>query len=310
MTGTECENSLDANVTCLPCTIMTAMLRSSGECPLPIWPAVLVAGDALDDDFDLEGGSDSEGSGASASDDSGPPAAKASLQQRREARAAGSHPLQKSFRAAAAELLQKHGVRPAVQAVDASDDDVGPSSSDEEEEQDTSDNDSDASSSDDQGAAGGSGEQGSGEDDAVGSADGHIPAAVSSSSDSEGSPGSSGAPDQHLAGGLEAIQRAGAQAAPRRLAALQRTAGGRAPHELQQPTLIPEDPIAQAVQRIPETHAEFAAAVAGLNATQLQQAVHEIRTRHAAALAAEHRHKLQVCLRALVPCAERTSSNL
>ena len=93
--------------------------------------ASLSAGDALEDDFELDSdpgsgpsdASDEEGSGAesagdeSAEDDSADEDAaplkhmKGTLQERRQARAAGKHPLQHSFRAAAASLLAKHGIK-------------------------------------------------------------------------------------------------------------------------------------------------------------------------------------------------------
>ena len=95
--------------------------------------ASLSADDALEDNFELDSNpgsgpsdaqaSDEEGSGAesagdeSAEDDSAEEDAaplkhmKGTLQERRQARAAGKHPLQHSFRAAAASLLAKHGIK-------------------------------------------------------------------------------------------------------------------------------------------------------------------------------------------------------
>ena len=79
------------------------------------------AGDALEDDWGLEA-SDmdaSEGDGEDGEDtgedsDAGDPPKRmkgSTLEQRQQARAAGSHPLQASFREAAASLLAKHGIQ-------------------------------------------------------------------------------------------------------------------------------------------------------------------------------------------------------
>ncbi len=88
------------------------------------------AGDALEDDFDLGSGSESEaGSQGDMSDGSededsfevamAKKAAKpkTKLEARRAARAAGDHELNAGLRAASAKLLQKHGLKPTAQSL-------------------------------------------------------------------------------------------------------------------------------------------------------------------------------------------------
>ena len=92
--------------------------------PAHLHVEALPAGDALEEDFGLGPSDGSEGSDLGSADglsegegpDSPEPGAakrakRGTLQQRRQARAAGAHPLQASFRAAAASLLAKHGLQ-------------------------------------------------------------------------------------------------------------------------------------------------------------------------------------------------------
>ncbi len=73
-----------------------------------------LAGDALEDEFELSGGSGSEEEDDE--DDEGGAGGRlpSGLEARRAERAAGDHPLQRSFREASAVLLAKYGVSGAL----------------------------------------------------------------------------------------------------------------------------------------------------------------------------------------------------
>ena len=67
-------------------------------------------GDALDENFELSGDEEDDEEGSAEDGDSEGDAELNATDAKRAAQAAGDHPLQQNFQAAASELLKKYGV--------------------------------------------------------------------------------------------------------------------------------------------------------------------------------------------------------
>ncbi|WIA18434.1 hypothetical protein OEZ85_009894 [Tetradesmus obliquus] len=210
------------------------------------------SGDDLDENFAL---SDEEDEGEDDSEDAD---GGSGLGARRQAAAAGDHPLQKAFRQAAAKLAAKYGVEAAAAGSgDESDDDEGEEGEEGEE---------------------GSSEEGEGEqseDEEAGTASGGEEAG-DNSDDAEQQGAGSGSDDEQEA--------ADAAAAPK----LQQKQQQQQQQQLDGPLDLSYTPA------VPESYAEFAALVGGRPAQQLALAVQRIRVYNAAALATDSKRKLQV----------------
>lgn len=222
---------------------------------------LLSPGDALDDNVALsdddegeQGTSDSDGD-----DEAAAAAATNALEARRQAAAAGDHPLQKAFRLAAAKLAAKHGVEVEEQA-----------DSDDEDDEDPSDED-------DEGGAGVSGDDNA--DDAAAAASGDD--SSSSSSEDEDQQMQQAEQLDHPTKKLKQQQKQQTEAA----AGVNKS--------LQSPAV--DGPLDLSfTPPVPETHREFLSLVGGRPADELQLAIQRIRTFNAAAMATDNKRKLQV----------------
>jgi nucleolar protein 14 len=216
------------------------------------------AGDDLDENFALseeedEHEDDSEEDGGTA------------LDARRQAAAAGDHPLQKAFRQAAAKLAAKYGVEAAGAEGDDSEEDEGEESSGSEEGEGEEEESEGAEAA---AAAGSEGEEEGEDEDA-------------SEEGSEG--GSSSSEDED-----EQQEAAAAAAGIKQQQNKQQQKQKQQEQQLEGPLDLSYTP------PVPESYAEFAALVDGRPVEQLQLAVQRIRVFNAAALATDSKRKLQV----------------
>lgn len=222
---------------------------------------LLSPGDALDDNVALSDDEGEQGTSDSDADDEAAAAvATNALEARRQAAAAGDHPLQKAFRLAAAKLAAKHGM--------------------EVEEQTDSDdeNDEDPSDEDDEGGAGISGDDDA--DDAAAAASGDD--SSSSSSEDEDQQMQQAEQLEHPTKKLKQQQKQQTEAA---------AAGDN--KSLQSPAV--DGPLDLSfTPPVPETYQEFLSLVGGRPADELQLAIQRIRTFNAAAMATDNKRKLQV----------------
>ena len=224
-----------------------------------------VSGDALEDDFEAGSGSSKEdgGDGEEGGSDDGRGGLSA-LDTRRQARAAGHHPLQESFKAASAALLAKYGQKAGNLPL-AEDEEVAEGSEGEED------------------GPGSSGSKEEGE----------------SGSEEEKKPGSSGEEEEESSSGQEDSEEPPAQtkqqaAEPKqpqqqqpRAAAGANLAGGFALD-------LPYTP------SLPASYEELAAAAAGLGPRDLGELVRRMRVCHLAQLSTDNRKSAQLLYGLLV----------
>jgi hypothetical protein len=241
------------------CTIPASLLILL--CHLP-------AGDDLDENFALPDEEDEGEDGSELGSDEGGNA----LDARRQAAAAGDHPLQKAFRQAAAKLAAKYGVEAAAGPGEegGSSEEEG-SDGDDEAGEGGSDSDSDSEAHSEEGSEEDEqleGLQDEGEEDESGSDaasdDNKQESDDASSSDEEGKPKTAAAAKQQK---------------PKQ----------------QQPEQQLDGPLDLSyTPPVPESYAEFAALVGGRPAEQLELAVQRIRVYNAATLGTDNKRKLQV----------------
>jgi hypothetical protein len=223
----------------------------------------------LGENFDL---SDGEGeSSEGGSDDGAAVTAANALEARRQAAAAGDHPLQQAFRDAAARLAAKHGVEVPQQedhSEDEGEDEGEDGSEGEREEGSEGDSDAELGSEQQEGAEEGSGsEEGS---------ESEQPESESADADNDQQQQQE---EQvpHPTKALKQQQRQQQQEPSSKAAAV----------ELEGPLDLSFTPA------VPETYQEFVGLVGGRPAGQLLLAIQRIRTFNKAALATDSKRKLQ-----------------
>ncbi|KXZ52129.1 hypothetical protein GPECTOR_10g758 [Gonium pectorale] len=223
------------------------------------------SGDALGDDFDSEGAGDSEEADEGEDEEGGKGGGGPSaLDERRMRAAAGDHPLQESFRAAAAALAAKYGVaapqNPYLQ-------EEGEDDEEEEGEEGESDEDEEG-----EGAESGSGE---GEEAGVSGSGG------GEDEEEEGEGGSEDEDEDEQGSAANGAKAAAPQ--PKRAA----TAAASPAAPLDGPLDLPY------TISLPSSYADFAALVRGRPSDQLAAAISRIRAFNAVALATDNKRKLQ-----------------
>jgi nucleolar protein 14 len=236
-------------------------------------PHSLPAGDDLDENFAL---SDEEDEGEDDSEDDGD--LGSALDARRQAAAAGDHPLQKAFRQAAAKLAAKYGVEAA-----GAEEQEGESDEDDGKEGEEGSDEDGSEESDEGEAAAGTGSEGEadeGEEAAGTGSEGEADEGEEASDASEDAAAEQQGEDSSSS---EEEQEAAAAAAPKQQ------------QKQRQPEQLLDGPLDLSyTPPVPESYAEFAALVGGRPAQQLELAVQRIRVYNAAALATDSKRKLQV----------------
>lgn len=258
-------------------------------------------GDALGENYALSDGDggDSDSEGADSQGEDGGGTAANALEARRQAAAAGGHPLQQAFREAAARLAAKHGVEvPVTQR--------GEGDSDSEDEGET--DSEDAEGAEEEGGSSDDAAEEGGEEAAVGGSWKRAKAAAAAEREGEeeeeqGIAGSSGSEEGESGDeGSDSEQQKGEEqeeeAAPHPTKALKRqqqAAAGSKPAAAAAAAAELEGPLDLSfTPAVPESYQEFAALVGGRPAEQLGLAIQRIRTFNAAALATDSKRKLQV----------------
>lgn len=250
--------------------------------------------DPLGSDEEEEGSEDEEdgesdgatGSESEDNDDGSGKLLKATLEARQAARAAGDHPLQQSFRAAAAQLLEKYATadkkrRKQKGGKDANTGGQGTPKLDEEEEQQGSEDQAEEEDDDE-----GEEEEESQDDSAAGSSAEENEQQASSdvgssevSDDDEEEPKQPPSPNQTQHGDAQRTDRQKAHAEAQSSA--QAHAGGDMFDDI--PYTIPA----------PSSYAAFAQLAGGQGPTRLGLIIQRIRACNALALATDNRRKLQ-----------------
>lgn len=278
--------------------------------------ALALAGDALEDDFELDSGDEASGSGseladeaASGSDssadedDESPQNLRGlSLEQRQQARAAGSHPLQQSFRQAAAQLLQKHAAKGkagaaawsrADAALEPELDGEKPSAVNRNWAESVSGSDSESDTEAADGSDAESASESESKSDPETESESESGSELEPGSEPNGMPAASRA-EAAAHGAIKNARQAEAAAdlhGKSKRAKLDVSTAANGQREKQN---VIAQTQSHSGEKLPETYAEFAERVAGLDAEQLGASIAAIRSRHAASLAANARHQLQV----------------
>ena len=237
-----------------------------------------------EEESDVEDEGSEEGSGSGSDDEEGGRLLKATLEARQAARAAGDHPLQQSFRAAAAQLLEKYGT----------------ASEQQQKKHGKKKGDQKLSRNQTAEAQGEINEEEDSEAEAAAEEEDEDSEQGSELVDSEADKESAGEDEEEQESGADSPQSAAAQT--ERLRTDRQNTHAEAQSSGHQHDTLHHDPSPEEADDLPytiaapSTYAAFAQLVTGHSPAKLRLIVQRIRACNAIALATDNRRKLQASL--------------